>query len=259
MTQDSVDNYNDSLSAAIIEKGNVNKLLKRNPTVEQVKESVANAQQVIQDLQNARTSLVPDKTQLQEAKNRLENSINQQTDTDDMTQDSLNNYNDKLAKARQNLEKISKVLGGQPTVAEIRQNTDEANAHKQALDTARSQLTLNREPYINHINNESHLNNAQKDNFKAQVNSAPNHNTLETIKNKADTLNQSMTALSESIADYENQKQQENYLDASNNKRQDYDNAVNAAKGILNQTQSPTMSADVIDQKLKMLNVRKLR
>lgn len=162
MTQDSVDNYNDSLSAAIIEKGKVNKLLKRNPTVEQVKESVANAQQVIQDLQNARTSLVPDKTQLQEAKNRLENSINQQTDTDGMTQDSLNNYNDKLAKARQNLEKISKVLGGQPTVAEIRQNTDEANAHKQALDTARSQLTLNREPYINHINNESHLNNAKK-------------------------------------------------------------------------------------------------
>ena len=249
MTQDSVDNYNDSLSAAIIEKGKVNKLLKRNPTVEQVKESVANAQQVIQDLQNARTSLVPDKTQLQEAKNRLENGINQQTDTDGMTQDSLNNYNDKLAKARQNLEKITKVLDGQPTVAEIRQNTDEANAHKQALDTARSQLTLNREPYINHINNESHLNNAQKDNFKAQVNSAPNHNTLEMIKNKADTLNQSMTALSESIADYENQKQQENYLDASNNKRQDYDNAVNAAKGILNQTQSPTMSANVINQK----------
>ena len=45
----------------------------------------------------------------------------------------------------------------------------------------------------------------QKDNFKAQVNSAPNHNALETIKNKADTLNQSMTELSESIADYENQ------------------------------------------------------
>ncbi len=89
----------------------------------------------------------------------------------------------------------------------------------------------------------------QKDNFKAQVNSAPNHNALETIKNKADTLNQSMTALSESIADYENQKQQENYLDASNNKRQDYDNAVNAAKGILNQTQSPTMGVDVINQK----------
>ncbi len=249
MTQDSVDNYNDSLSAAIIEKGKVNKLLKRNPTVAQVKESVANAQQVIQDLQNARNSLVPDKTQLQEAKNRLENSINQQTDTDGMTEDSLNNYNDKLTKARQNLEKITQVLNGQPTVAEIRQNTSEANSHTQALDTARSQLTLNREPYINHINNESHLNNAQKDNFKAQVNSAPNHNTLEMIKNKADTINQSMTALSESIADYENQKQQENYLDASNNKRRDYDNAVNAAKGILNQTQSPTMSADVINQK----------
>ena len=43
-------------------------------------------------------------------------------------------------------------------------------------------------------------------------------------------------------------KQQENYLDASNNKRQDYDNAVNAAKGILNQTQSPTMGVDVINQ-----------
>ena len=79
-----------------------------------------------------------------------------------MTEDSLNNYNDKLTKARQNLEKITQVLNGQPTVAEIRQNTSEANSHTQALDTARSQLTLNREPYINHINNESHLNNVQK-------------------------------------------------------------------------------------------------
>ncbi len=251
MTTDSVDEFNDALGDALSEKSKINRLLKRKSSlsVDEVREATASAEQAIERLNNARNSLVPDKTQLQEAKNRLENSINQQTDTDGMTEDSLNNYNDKLTKARQNLEKITQVLNGQPTVAEIRQNTSEANSHTQALDTARSQLTLNREPYINHINNESHLNNAQKDNFKAQVNSAPNHNALETIKNKADTLNQSMTALSESIADYENQKQQENYLDASNNKRQDYDNAVNAAKGILNQTQSPTMSVDVINQK----------
>ena len=67
MTQDSVDNYNDSLSSNY-RKGKVNKLLKRNPTVEQVKESVANAQQVIQDLQNARTSLVPDKLNFKKLK-----------------------------------------------------------------------------------------------------------------------------------------------------------------------------------------------
>ena len=38
-----------------------------------------------------------------------------------------------------------------------------------------------------------------------------------------------MTELSENCR-LRKSKQQENYLDASNNKRQDYDNAVNAAK-----------------------------
>ena len=37
-----------------------------------------------------------------------------------------------------------------------------------------------------------------------------------------------MKKLKESIADYEQEKLKENYIDASDNKRQAYDNAVNA-------------------------------
>ena len=108
MTTDSVDEFNDALGDALSEKSKINRLLKRKSSlsVDEVREQ--SAEQAIERLNNARNSLVPDKTQLQEAKNRLENSINQQTDTDGMTEDSLNNYNDKLTKARQNLEKSLK-------------------------------------------------------------------------------------------------------------------------------------------------------
>ena len=67
-----------------------------------------------------------------------------------------------------------------------------------------------------------------------------------------------MKKLKESIADYEQEKLKENYIDASDNKRQAYDNAVNAAKGIINQTQSPTMSSDTINQKRTTLNKLKM-
>ena len=60
------------------------------------------------------------------------------------------------------------------------------------------------------------------------------------------------------IADYEQEKLKENYIDASDNKRQAYDNAVNAAKGIINQTQSPTMSSDTINKKRTTLNKLKM-
>lgn len=249
MTQESIDNYNESLGEALAERAKLNRIIKGNPTVEEVTTAVREAEQAKQGLLNGRAGLTPDQSPLQNAKNELENSINQPTDTAGMTESSLNNYNEKLNSARQELEKINHIFEGQPTVSDIRQSAKEATAIKNALEAARSQLTLNREPYINHINNESSLNTAQKDKFKEQINLAPNQASLENIKSNADELNQAMSKLVESVADNEATKLSEDYIDASPSIRNNYDNAVNAAKGIISQTVSPTMDSSTIQQK----------
>lgn len=259
MTADSVDNFNDSLSAALIEKTKINKLIKHTNTltVEQVNQAVADANQVINNLNNARASLIPDKEPLETAKEALENSINQPTDTEGMTTQTLQNYNEKLNAAKQELNKDKGILNGSPTVAEIRAATSETTKIQQALDNARSQLVLDRQPFIEHVNNKNHLNTPQKDKYNEQINSATNYRDLVNIQNNANALDQAMKTLADSVANYEHEKQNINYLDGSSDKRQAYDDAVNAAKGILNQTQNPTMSSDTVNQKAQKVQQTK--
>lgn len=240
-------------------KTKINKLT-RHPdtlTVEQVNQAVADANQVIKDLNHARDSLIPDKDPLEIAKQALENSITQQTDTEGMTTQSLQNYNEKLEAAKQELNKDKGILSGSPTVAEIRAAARETSKIQQALDNARSQLVLDRQPFITHINGEGNLNAPQKEDFIQQINSAGNYRDLKAIQNNADILNQAMKTLADSISNYQNVKQTENYIDASNDKRLAYDDAVNSANEILNQTHNPTMSSDVVNQKAQKVQQTK--
>ena len=66
-----------------------------------------------------------------------------------------------------------------------------------------------------------------------------------------------MKTLADSISNYQNVKQTENYIDASNDKRLAYDDAVNSANEILNQTHNPTMSSDVVNQKAQKVQQTK--
>lgn len=112
-----------------------------------------------------------------------------------MTQESLHNYNEKLNAAREELNKVKGILNNNPTVAVVRSTTNEANKVKAALDEARTQLVLDRQPFINHINSEDSLNTPQKENYKNQINNATNHRELVNIQSNADTLNQAMKKL----------------------------------------------------------------
>lgn len=257
MTQNSIDDYNDSLGDALTARSKLNRIIKGNPSVEEVNNAVNESEQAKQNLLNAKANLTPDKTPLETAKQALEGSINQQTDTEGMTQETLTLYNEKLNAAQQELEKVNATLNNNPTVPLIRSTTTEAKRVKQSLDEARSHLVLDRQPFIEHVNNEDHLNTSQKDKFKEQINSANNYRELVNIQNNANALNQAMKTLADSVANYELEKQNVNYLDGSNDKRQAYDDAVNAAKGILNQTQNPTMSSDEVNQKAQKVKQAK--
>ncbi|MFZ8360059.1 hypothetical protein ACO1LX_16455, partial [Staphylococcus aureus] len=57
-----------------------------------------------------------------------------------------------------------------------------------------------------------------------------------------------MDKLRQSIADNATTKQNQNYTDASQNKKDAYNNAVTTAQGIIDQTTSPTLDPTVINQ-----------
>lgn len=249
MTQDSINAYNAKLTAARNKIQQINQVLAGSPTVDQINTNTSAANQAKSDLDHARQALTPDKTPLQNAKTQLEQSINQPTDTTGMTTASLNAYNQKLQAARQKLTEINQVLNGNPTVQNINDKVAEANQAKDQLNTARQGLTLDRQPALTTLHGASNLNQAQQDNFTQQINAAQNHAALETIKSNITALNTAMTKLKESVADNNSIKSGQNYTDATQANKQAYDNAVNAAKGVIGETNNPTMDVNTVNQK----------
>ncbi len=257
MTQDSVNAYNAKLTAARNKIQQINQVLAGSPTVEQINTNTSAANQAKSDLDHARQALTPDKAPLQNAKTQLEQSINQPTDTTGMTTASLNAYNQKLQAARQKLTEINQVLNGNPTVQNINDKVAEANQAKDQLNTARQGLTLDRQPALTTLHGASNLNQAQQNNFTQQINAAPNHATLETIKSNITALNNAMTKLKESVADNNTIKSGQNYTDATPANKQAYDNAVNTAKGVIGETNNPTMDVNTVNQKAESVKSTK--
>lgn len=249
MTQDSINAYNAKLTAARNKIQQINQVLAGSPTVEQINTNTSAANQAKSDLDHARQALTPDKAPLQTAKTQLEQSINQPTDTTGMTTASLNAYNQKLQEARQKLTEINQVLNGNPTVQNINDKVTEANQAKDQLNTARQGLTLDRQPALTTLHGASNLNQAQQNNFTQQINAAQNHAALETIKSNITALNTAMTKLKDSVADNNTIKSGQNYTDATPANKQAYDNAVNAAKGVIGETTNPTMDVNTVNQK----------
>lgn len=249
MTQDSINAYNAKLTAARNKIQQINQVLAGSPTVDQINTNTSAANQAKSDLDHARQALTPDKAPLQTAKAQLEQSINQPTDTTGMTTASLNAYNQKLQAARQKLTEINQVLNGNPTVQNINDKVAEANQAKDQLNTARQGLTLDRQPALTTLHGASNLNQAQQNNFTQQINAAQNHAALETIKSNITALNTAMTKLKGSVADNNSIKSGQNYTDATQANKQAYDNAVNAAKGVIGETNNPTMDVNTVNQK----------
>ena len=257
MTQDSVNAYNAKLTAARNKIQQINQVLAGSPTVDQINTNTSVANQAKSDLDHARQALTPDKAPLQTAKTQLEQSINQPTDTTGMTTASLNAYNQKLQAARQKLAEINQVLNGNPTVQNINDKVAEANQAKDQLNTARQGLTLDRQPALTTLHGASNLNQAQQNNFTQQINAAQNHAALETIKSNITALNNAMTKLKESVADNNTIKSGQNYTDATPANKQAYDNAVNAAKGVIGETNNPTMDVNTVNQKAESVKSTK--
>ncbi|CAC7773001.1 cell wall associated fibronectin-binding protein [Staphylococcus aureus] len=98
------------------------------------------------------------------------------------------------------------------------------------------------------INGLQHLTTAQKDKLKQQVQQAQNVAGVDTVKSSANTLNGAMGTLRNSIQDNTATKNGQNYLDATERNKTNYNNAVDSANGVINATSNPNMDANAINQ-----------
>ena len=141
MTSASVAAFNDKLSAARTKIQEIDRVLASHPDVATIRQNVTAANAAKSALDQARNGLTVDKAPLENAKAQLQQSIDTQTSTTGMTQDSVNAYNAKLTAARNKIQQINQVLAGSPTVDQINTNTSAANQAKSDLDHARQALT----------------------------------------------------------------------------------------------------------------------
>ncbi|WP_422124956.1 DUF1542 domain-containing protein [Staphylococcus caprae] len=105
----------------------------------------------------------------------------------------------------------------------------------QKLENDKHQATEN-------INQMTGLNQAQKDQLKNEIQQAQTRPEVERVINKAQPLNQAMEALRQSITDADDVIQTSNYINETPNIQNNYTDAINQAKQIIDQTSGPTMN-----------------
>ncbi|POC80558.1 hypothetical protein CRN61_04590, partial [Vibrio vulnificus] len=126
----------------------ITQVLNGSPSVGDINSNKNEANIAKDALNQARQQLTVDKAPLEAAKDALQQSINtaDNTDTNGMTQDSINTFNDKLNAAKEKIKEIDHVLNNHPTVALINDSVNQATTTKEALNEARQNLVPDKAP-----------------------------------------------------------------------------------------------------------------
>lgn len=199
-------------------------------------------------------------TSLDQAMNQLSQAINDKAQTlaDDnylnADPDKQNAYKQAVAKAEALLNKQS---GTNEVQAYVESITNEVNTAKQALN-GNDNLANAKQQAKQQLANLTHLNDAQKQSFESQITQAPLVTDVTTINQKAQALDHAMELLRNSIADNQATLASEDYHDATAQRQNDYNQAVTAAKNIINQTTSPTMNPDEVNRATTQVNNTKV-
>lgn len=198
-------------------------------------------------------------TNLDNAMNQLRNSIANKDEVKasqpyvDADRDRQNAYNTAVTSAENIINATS-----QPTLdpSAVTQAANQVSTNKTALNGAQNLENKKQETTAN-INQLSHLNNAQKQDLNTQVTNAPNINTVNQVKTKAEQLDQAMERLINGIQDKDQVKQSVNFTDADPEKQTAYNNAVTAAENIINQANGTNANQSQVEAALSTVTTTK--
>ncbi|WP_340601530.1 hypothetical protein, partial [Staphylococcus aureus] len=213
-TLSTLDNLNNAQKGAVT--GNINQA-----------HTVAEVTQAIQTAQELNTAM-----------GNLKNSLNDKDTTlgsqnfADADPEKKNAYNEAVRNAENILNKST---GTNVPKDQVEAAMNQVNTTKAALNG-----TQNLEKAKQHANTAidglSHLTNAQKEALKQLVQQSTTVAEAQGNEQKANNVDAAMDKLRQSIADNATTKQNQNYTDASPNKKDAYNNAVTTAQGIIDQT-----------------------
>ncbi|EHS31086.1 putative extracellular matrix-binding protein ebh [Staphylococcus aureus subsp. aureus IS-122] len=225
-TLSTLDNLNNAQKGAVT--GNINQA-----------HTVAEVTQAIQTAQELNTAM-----------GNLKNSLNDKDTTlgsqnfADADPEKKNEYNEAVRNAENILNKST---GTNVPKDQVEAAMNQVNTTKAALNG-----TQNLEKAKQHANTAidglSHLTNAQKEALKQLVQQSTTVAEAQGNEQKANNVDAAMDKLRQSIADNATTKQNQNYTDASPNKKDAYNNAVTTAQGIIDQTTNPSLDPTVINQ-----------
>ena len=149
------------------------------------------------------------------------------------------------------------IISGTPTVvttpSEVTAAANQVNSAKQELN-GDERLRVAKQNANTAIDALTQLNTPQKAKLKEQVGQVNRLEDVQTVQTNGQALNNAMKGLRDSIANETTVKASQNYTDASSNNQSTYNSAVSNAKGIINQTNNPTMDTSAITQATTQVN-----
>ena len=107
------------------------------------------------------------------------------------------------------------------------------------------------------LNNLTLINNAQKDALKSQIEGATTVAGVNQVSTSASELNTAMSNLQSGINDEAATKSAQKYTDADREKQAAYNDAVSAAKTLLNKTAGANDNKAAVEQALQRVNTAK--
>ena len=191
--------------------------------------------------------------ELNTAMGQLQNGINdqdtvkQQVNFTDADQGKKEAYTNAVTNAQGILDKAH---GQNMTKAQVEAALNQVTTAKNALNGDANVRQAKSDAKAN-LGTLTHLNNAQKQDLTSQIEGATTVNGVNSVKTKAQDLDGAMQRLESAIANKDQTKASENYIDADPTKKTAFDNAITQAESYLNKDHGTNKDKQAVEQAIQ--------
>ncbi|MBV5148939.1 GA module-containing protein, partial [Staphylococcus aureus] len=176
-----------------------------------------------------------------------QNTVKQQVNFTDADQGKKDAYTNAVTNAQGILDKAN---GQNMTKAQVEAALNQVTTAKNALNGDANVRQAKSDAKAN-LGTLTHLNNAQKQDLTSQIEGATTVNGVNSVKTKAQDLDGAMQRLESAIANKDQTKASENYIDADPTKKTAFDNAIIQAESYLNKDHGANKDKQAVEQAIQ--------
>ncbi|MBF9301131.1 GA module-containing protein, partial [Staphylococcus epidermidis] len=229
--QQSINTINQMTGLNQAQKEQLNQEIQQTQTRSEVHQ-VINKAQALNDSMNTLRQSITDEHEVKQTSNYINETVGNQTA-----------YNNAVDRVKQIINQTSN-----PTMnpLEVERATSNVKTSKDALHGER-ELNDNKNSKTFAVNHLDNLNQAQKEALTHEIEQATIVSQVNNIYNKAKALNNDMKKLKDIVAQQDNVRQSNNYINEDSTPQNMYNDTINHAQSIIDQVANPTMSHDEIE------------